>query len=89
MSDLVQRLRDPRLVLHYGDRHAIADRIEADRGAMQQALEALTESRDTVWNDYAGDWRHGMPTRKAQLDGMKEMCEAHDAAIVALQERLK
>jgi hypothetical protein len=56
---------------------------------MQMALEALTESRDTVWNEYTADWRHGMPTRKAQLDGMKEMCEAHDAAIAALRERLK
>lgn len=27
--------------------------------------------------------------RKAQLDGMRELCEAHDAAIEALKERLK
>lgn len=43
----------------------------------------------TVWNECTLDWRHGMPTRKAQLDGMRELCEAHDAAIEALKERLK
>ena len=59
-----------------------------DRDLMQQALDALEESVDTVRNEYETDWRHKMPTRKAQLEGMKAGLDAHDAAIAALQERL-
>ncbi len=59
-----------------------------DRQLMQQALDALENSVDTVHHEYDADWRHGLPTRKAQLDGMKECLDAHIAAITALQERL-
>jgi hypothetical protein len=59
-----------------------------DRELMQQALDALEESVDTVRHEYETDWRHKMPTRKAQLEGMKAGLDAHDAAITALRERL-
>jgi hypothetical protein len=59
-----------------------------DRDLMQQALDALEESVDTVRHEYETDWRHKMPTRKAQLEGMKAGLDAHDAAITALRERL-
>lgn len=59
-----------------------------DRALLQQALEALEESIDLVRHEYKTDWRHGMPTRKAQLDGMKKGVEFHEKAITALRERL-
>lgn len=59
-----------------------------DREIMQQALDALENSVDTVQHEYDADWRHGIPTRKAQLDGMKECLDAHIAAITALRDRL-
>ena len=59
-----------------------------DRQLLQQALDALKNSVDTVQHEYDADWRHGLPTRKAQLDGMKECLDAHIAAIASLRERL-
>jgi transcription elongation factor Elf1 len=71
------------------NRRAYADHITADEALLRQALEALTESRDSVWNDYLNDWRHGVKTRKAQLDELKRLAEAHDATIAALTQRLE
>ncbi len=59
-----------------------------DRQLFQQALDALDESVDTVHQISESDWRHGMPTRKTQLDGIKNLVEQHKAAITALRERL-
>jgi hypothetical protein len=59
-----------------------------DRQLLQQALDALEESVDLVRHEYSIDWRHGLSTRKAQLEGMKAGLDAHDAAITALRERL-
>jgi hypothetical protein len=59
-----------------------------DRDLIQQALDALEESVDTVRHEYETDWRHKMPTRKAQLAGMKAGLDAHIAAIASLRERL-
>jgi hypothetical protein len=59
------------------------------RKAAQQALEALEECVDLVRNEYATDWRHGMPTRAAQLASMREGVEAHEAAIAALRAALE
>jgi len=59
-----------------------------DREIMQQALDALENSVDLVRHEYSIDWRHGLSTRKAQLEGMKAGLDAHDAAITALRERL-
>lgn len=53
--------------------------------AMKQALAALENSIDTVRNEYENDWRHGLPTRKAQLDAIKEMVDQHDSAIKSLR----
>jgi hypothetical protein len=57
--------------------------------AMKQALEALENSVDTVQHEYDTDWRHGLPTRKAQLDGMKVLLERHQAAITALRTAIE
>ena len=59
-----------------------------DRQLMQQALDALEESVDLVRHEYSIDWRHGLSTRKSQLEGMKAGLDAHDAAITALRKRL-
>ena len=56
--------------------------------ALRMALEALAESIDLVRNDYATDWRHGISTRKAQLDAMAENVKAHEAAIEACRAAL-
>ena len=55
---------------------------------MQQALDALINSRDTVWNVYQTDWRHGLPTRLSQMFAMEKECKDHDAAIAALEAEL-
>jgi len=57
--------------------------------AMRQALEALENSVDTVQHEYDTDWRHGMPTRKAQLDGMRVLLEQHQAAITSLRTAIE
>ena len=59
------------------------------REVMQQALVALENSVDLVRHEYNTDWRHGLPTRKAQLDGMKEGLDAHEATITALRTALE
>ena len=60
-----------------------------DREIMQQALDALEESVDLVRHEYSIDWRHGLPTRKAQLEDMKAGLNAHEAAITALRTALE
>lgn len=58
------------------------------REAMKTALEALDNSIDTVWNEYLDDWRHGLPTRKAQLEAKLKMVEDHEKAITAIKAAL-
>ena len=55
---------------------------------LKQALEALENSIDMVRCDYETNWRHGLPTRKAQLDGMKEMLEQHEKSITFLRQAI-
>jgi hypothetical protein len=57
-----------------------ADNATKD-AAIRAMLAALEESVDLVGEDYRTDWRHGVPTRQAQLDGKRELLEAHHAAI--------
>ena len=64
-------------------------RIEADEALMRTGLQSLEESIDIVRQEYLTDWRHGIPTRKAQLDGIKETFDRHEAAITALRKRLE
>lgn len=59
-----------------------------DTALLRQALDALTESIDTMRNEHAADWRHGIPTRAAQLQAGAETVAAHEAAIAALRARL-
>lgn len=56
---------------------------------MQRAFDALENSRDMVWNEYATDWRHGLKTRKLQLDAMGARAEEHDAVTAALKEAIE
>jgi uncharacterized FlgJ-related protein len=58
------------------------------RRALELALEALENSIDTVRSEYQNDWRHGLPTRQIQLDGMKQMLDQHESAITAIREVL-
>jgi hypothetical protein len=86
MGDELSRMQFwSRVQLFYKEQHS---RIEADEALMKAALSALEESIDIVGEDYRTDWRHGLPTRKAQLDGKKEQLDAHESAITALRARL-
>ena len=58
------------------------------REIMQQALDALVNARDIVWNEYKNDWRHGLPTRLSQIFAMEKDCKDHDKAIAALEAEL-
>ena len=55
------------------------------RAILQQALDALTESVDLVRHNYETNWRHGIPTRKAQLDSYKHDLDAHEKVIADIQ----
>ena len=59
-----------------------------DRKTAEQALKSLTESIDLVRNTYNEDWRHGMPTRAAQLAADKQALDEHADAIEALTAAL-
>ena len=58
------------------------------RKAAEMALEALEYSVDGVRQEYLTDWRHGLPSREAQLAVMREAVDRHDAAITALRAAL-
>jgi hypothetical protein len=58
------------------------------REVLKLALESLDNSIDTVWNEYLADWRHGLPTRKLQLDAKLKMAEAHEKAINSIKAAL-
>ena len=58
------------------------------REVLKMALDALDNSIDTVWNEYLGDWRHGLPTRKVQLDAKLKMVEDHEKAIEEIKAAL-
>lgn len=47
--------------------------------------EALENSLDCVQQEFDEDWRHGLPTRAKQLDGMREMLDKHKEAIAAYE----
>lgn len=56
---------------------------------MRKALEALENSLDLVQAEYTDNWRHGLPTRAAQLDGLKRLAEDHASAITALRAEIE
>jgi hypothetical protein len=58
------------------------------REALKLVHDALINSSDALWNEYQSDWRHGIPTRRAQLDAKLKMCEDHDKAIAAIKAAL-
>ena len=66
----------------------LRSKCEGHKLAMRAALEALQESIDLVENDHATDWRHGLPTRAAQLEGKRKGVDDHKAAIAALEKEL-
>jgi len=55
---------------------------------MQRALRALEESLDAIRLEYASDWRHDIPSRQAQIDGMRALLEEHEAVIRDLRAEL-
>jgi hypothetical protein len=59
-----------------------------DEALLTRCLQALEESFDTVRNEFEADWRHGVPTRKAQLEAMREAVIYHEDTITALKVRL-
>jgi len=59
-----------------------------DTALLRQCLEALENSIDLVQHEYRENWRHGVPTREKQLNGLKEQMDTHEATIDALKERL-
>lgn len=63
--------------------------VEALRGVMQQAREALVDSVDLVREDYLTDWRHGIPTRAAQLEGKKAELDRHEQTIAAIDAAMQ
>jgi hypothetical protein len=55
---------------------------------MQRALQALEESLDAIRLEYASDWRHDIPSRQPQIDGMRALLEEHEAVIRDLRAEL-
>jgi acyl-CoA reductase-like NAD-dependent aldehyde dehydrogenase len=58
------------------------------RQALQQCLQALTDSLDAMQSRYDEDWRNRSPMRARQLQGMADQLAAHKAAIAAAQAAL-
>ena len=56
---------------------------------MVKVLEALEDSYDFVNLDYLTNWRHGIPTREAQLAGMKKGVDDHAEAITIMQSAIE
>ena len=54
-----------------------------DRATLEQMTVALEDSIDCVRHEYETYWGHGLPTRKAQIDRMKESLDQHEASITA------
>ena len=54
-----------------------------DRATLEQIVAALEDSIDCVRHEYETYWGHGLPTRKAQIDSMKESLDQHESAITA------
>jgi hypothetical protein len=50
---------------------------------------ALENSVDAVQAAYDSDWRHGMPTREAQLECMRLELEQHKSALDRYKEMTK
>jgi len=59
-----------------------------NRELMQRALRALEESLDAIRLEYASDWRHGIPSRKGQVDNMRALLDEHEAVIRDLRAEL-
>ena len=59
-----------------------------DRATLEQLVVALEDSIDCARHEYETYWGHGLPTRKAQIDRMKESLDQHEASITALRAAL-
>ena len=57
--------------------------VTIDRATLEQMTVALEDSIDCVRHEYETYWGHGLPTRKAQIDSMKESLDQHESAITA------
>lgn len=63
-------------------------KIQIDESELRIVLEALEDSIEDVRQLYETDWRHGLPTRKNQLDRMKASLDNHEAAITLCKQAL-
>lgn len=66
----------------------LVDALERKDGLLKRASEALNESYDIVNHNYVSDWRHGLPTRQAQLDGMLAQVKEHSDVIEAITKEI-
>ena len=57
--------------------------VTIDRATLEQLVGALEDSIDCARHEYETYWGHGLPTRKAQIDRMKESLDQHEASITA------
>ena len=57
--------------------------VTVDRATLEQLVAALEDSIDCARHEYETYWGHGLPTRKAQIDRMKESLDQHEASITA------
>lgn len=62
--------------------------VTLPRELVERALSALEESIDTIRNEYQQNWRHGIPTRNAQMEGQRQAVVAHELAIHDLRTAL-
>ena len=53
--------------------------VTIDRATLEQLVGALEDSIDCARHEYETYWGHGLPTRKAQIDRMKESLDQHEA----------
>lgn len=67
---------------------ALLDALERKDSLLKRASEALNESYDLVNNEYLNDWRHGLPTRKTQLDGMLAQVKERADVIEAITKEI-
>jgi hypothetical protein len=63
------------------DTGALGHLLAGYQAMIKQKDEALANSLDAVQQEYDNDWRHGVPTRAAQLEGMRELLEKHKEAL--------
>lgn len=60
-----------------------------DEQLLKAALDALEDSRDTVWNEYHADWRNGLQPERSSVADLRRRAQDHDAVIVEIRKRIE